>query len=885
MPRVTMHITGIVQGVGMRPFIYREAVAHGIRGWVLNAGDGVHIEATASERALELFTQALRDHAPVAARIDAIEVSAVDEGECVNDERADDAYACDRPDGCERNRLFVIRASDDGAERTTLVSPDIATCPDCLRELFDPSDRRYRYPFINCTNCGPRFTIIRSLPYDRASTSMDAFPLCDACAAEYRDPSDRRFHAQPNACFACGPHISWRARDDEAPLWGISREKSDAIVERCADILAAGGIVAIKGLGGFHLACNATDEVVVAELRRRKRRPRKPLAIMVASLDIAEQLCQVSAGERELLTGSIRPIVLLQRNSDETPAARRTSSTDAPLRKAAPAAIAPSVAFDLPEIGVMLPYTPLQHLLLAACRARGVTALVMTSGNISGEPIEIDDARAWTRLVAGGIADALLGNDRPILSRFDDSVVRVIGGTALPVRRARGYAPQPVALRSHDAAAPCILACGAEQKATLAYTRAETDGSAQCFLSPHIGDVEHGEALDCWHETRARMAALFDLAPQAIACDLHPQYLVSQWARAEAMRETLPLIEVQHHHAHIVASMAEAMQRGGLSAEQPAIGIAFDGTGMGTDGTIWGGEILIAHLTGYARAAHLEPWPLPGGAAAVRDPRRCAYGLLAKLDLLEHPGAAHLRSSFSTAERATLATMVERNLNCPHTSSMGRLLDALAAILGICDAATYEGEPAIELEATARHGAMHARARSVRGSRAGGAQATRRAQDVSLAEYRPRKAYRFDYRWHDATRPDDATRARQMRVGELSAREFLPRDRQCAIDMKPLVSAALDDIASGRDVAAVALDIHASVTQLILDIACNLREKTSITDVALGGGVFMNRLILEGTCAALASHGFTVHMAHAMPLNDGGLAYGQAAVACARLAR
>ena len=400
MRHVHIHVTGIVQGVGMRPFVYREAMAHGICGWVLNAGDGVHIEAHAPADALDAFVAALSEHAPAAARIEYVEVV---------DLAANGWDAADE-------QGFRIVASQDQTAHTTLVSPDIATCDDCLRELFDPADRRYHYPFINCTNCGPRFTIIRSLPYDRAATSMDRFPMCPKCAAEYADPLDRRFHAQPDACFDCGPHITWReavngdacGNSSATPAVGTTREASDAIIERCVELLASGGIVAIKGLGGFHLACDAANEQAVAELRRRKRRSNKPLAVMVRSLADTERLCHIDDAERDLLAGSIRPIVLLRQR---TVGEGNGGSPDI-------LALAPSVAHDLPELGVMLPYTPLQHLLLAAAEACGMHALVMTSGNLSEEPIETDDDLAWEHLVAAGIADALLGNDRAILSRY-----------------------------------------------------------------------------------------------------------------------------------------------------------------------------------------------------------------------------------------------------------------------------------------------------------------------------------------------------------------------------------------------------------------------------------------------------------------------------------
>ena len=605
MRHVHIHVTGIVQGVGMRPFVYREAMAHGICGWVLNAGDGVHIEAHAPADALDAFVAALSEHAPAAARVEHVEVV----------DLAANGWDAANEQG------FRIVASQDQTAHTTLVSPDIATCDDCLRELFDPADRRYHYPFINCTNCGPRFTIIRSLPYDRAATSMDCFPICPKCAAEYADPLDRRFHAQPDACFDCGPHITWReagvgnepSEAAASPAVGTTRETSDAIIDRCVELLANGGIVAIKGLGGFHLACDASNEQAVAELRRRKRRSNKPLAVMVRDLADVERLCYVNDVERGLLAGSIRPIVLLRRRA----VCESGGFPDA-------LALAPSVAHDLPELGVMLPYTPLQHLLLAAAEARGMHALVMTSGNLSEEPIETDDDLAWEHLVAAGIADALLGNDRAILSRYDDSVVREANGAVMPVRRARGYAPQPLPLPALDSAPSCVLACGPQQKATIALTREGTNGEATCFVSQHIGDVENGGTFDAWNAARTRLEDLFDLVPAALVCDLHPGYLSSQWAREQARKCNLPLVEAQHHHAHIASVMAEAIATGQLTTDARVLGIAFDGTGAGTDGTIWGGEFLVASLGGFERAAHLRTWSLPGGAASVRDARRNA---------------------------------------------------------------------------------------------------------------------------------------------------------------------------------------------------------------------------------------------------------------------
>lgn len=807
MRHVHIHVTGIVQGVGMRPFVYREAMAHGICGWVLNAGDGVHIEAHAPADALNAFVTALSEHAPAAARVEHVETM--------------DLAANDRDAANEQG--FRIVASQDQTAHTTLVSPDIATCDDCLRELFDPSDRRYHYPFINCTNCGPRFTIIRSLPYDRAATSMDCFPMCPKCAAEYADPLDRRFHAQPDACFDCGPHITWREAGEAAasPAVGTTRETSDAIIDRCVELLANGGIVAIKGLGGFHLACDASNEQAVAELRRRKRRSNKPLAVMARDLVDVERLCHVNDIERGLLAGSIRPIVLLRR--------RAVGEGDSPDALT----LAPSVAHDLPELGVMLPYTPLQHLLLAAAEARGMHALVMTSGNLSEEPIETDDGLAWEHLVAAGIADALLGNDRAILSRYDDSVVRTVGGVVMPVRRARGYAPRPLPLPALDAIAPCVLACGPQQKATIAFTREDANGEAACFVSQHIGDVENGGTFDAWNAARTRLEDLFDLAPAALACDLHPSYLSSQWAREQARKCNLPLVEVQHHHAHIASVMAEAIVADQLTTDARVLGIAFDGTGAGTDGTIWGGEFLVASLGGFERAAHLRTWALPGGAASVRDARRNAFALLSELGLLERPGADRLLGSLDEQTRSVTATMIERGINSPRTSSMGRLFDVAAAILGICGQATYEGEPAIELEAAA---------------------------------------------WR-------ALGGKTVRLDGNHAGVFTSADDSPILDPQPLIEALLNGIEAGAPADRLALGFHIAITHATTHIASEICAREGLDTVALSGGVFMNRLLLQLLTHELKDAGLAVLVPHAVPVNDGCIAYGQAAIACARLAQ
>lgn len=803
---VHIHVTGIVQGVGMRPFVYRVAREHRIAGWVLNAGDGVHIEAHGDRSDIDAFARVLRSDAPTASRIERVLISDI--------AAPDD----DAPTG------FRIVASDDATARTTLVSPDIATCDDCLGELFDPTDRRYHYPFINCTNCGPRFTIIRSLPYDRPATSMDRFPMCPTCAAEYADPGDRRFHAQPDACFACGPHVTWRecteSGEPSEPMIGGTRAESDAIIARCADLIAGGGIVAIKGLGGFHLACDAENETAVAELRRRKRRSNKPLAIMVRRRNLGSVLPHDAAPsdtEMDVLTGSVRPIVLLR----------------CPPQVAEPR-LAPSLTCGLPDIGIMLPYTPLQHLLLAACAQRGIAALVMTSGNLSEEPIEVNDGAAWEHLVATGIADALLGNDRPILARFDDSVVRIVGGTTLPVRRARGHAPRPLPVPRTDATGiPCILACGPEQKATVALTR-EDESDPYCIVSQHIGDIENAETLGAWHEARARLEELFDLHPNVLVCDLHPTYLSSAWARREAETRDIPLIEVQHHHAHIASVIAEGVCAGSLGSDEPVIGFAFDGTGAGPDGTIWGGEVLIATLADATRAAHLRTWRLPGGAASIRDARQCAHGLLHELGLLDHPGAAPLFADMDERERSITETMLTRAINSPVTSSAGRLFDAVAALLGIAGTATYEGEPACRLEAAACA--------------------------------RPPR----DHGQGDDTR---------MRFGLMSddTGAFI-------IDSEPVIRALLDGCMAQIDTGILARRFHDAVAGMMADVASAVREHTGIATVALSGGVFLNRLLLEAAIERLLQAGFSVLVPTGVPVNDGCIAYGQAVIARARLA-
>ena len=598
--RRRLNVSGVVQGVGFRPFVYGLARRHGLGGFVLNDARGVVIEVEGASERLDLFAAALVEQAPPLARIAALETSEIE------------------PRG---EREFAIRQSTVGGEQTALIPADIATCDDCLRELFDPSDRRYRYPFVNCTNCGPRFTIVRAVPYDRASTTMAAFELCDECRREYEDPANRRFHAEPTCCPDCGPRLS--------------RELEDVVT-----LLREGKIVAIKGLGGYHLACDAANEQAVARLRERKQREEKPLAVMTAK---PELLVELAAEEEALLYSAERPIVL--------------------ARRRAGAPIAASVAPRNEWLGVMLPYTPLHHLLCADFAG----PLVMTSGNLSDEPIAFENEEAERRL--GAVADAFLSHDRPIERRCEDSVVRA----AFPIRRSRGYAPAALPLPL-SARVP-LLATGAELKSTFCVVRGD-----QAFLSPHLGDLDTELAYHAFRTDLELYLQMLAVEPELLACDLHPDYLSSKWARGEG----LELVEVQHHHAHAAACLAENGETG------PALALVLDGTGYGPDGTIWGGELLRFDLAGFERLGHLDPVPLPGGEAAVREPWRIA--------------AAYLERAGRPVPFADWARVRESlKVNAPLSAGAGRLFDAASALLGLRERISYEGQAAIELEQLAGH--------------------------------------------------------------------------------------------------------------------------------------------------------------------------------------
>ncbi len=821
-----IQVKGVVQGVGFRPFVYRLAKRFLISGWVLNGVDGVFIHAEGESNLLDEFVIELSENAPAASRVEEIDLKEVP---------------------LEDFDTFEIRFSDEAStDKTTLVSPDLATCAECEAELFNPNNRRFRYPFINCTNCGPRFTITDQLPYDRKHTSMKDFAFCETCAHEYADPLDRRFHAQPDACFDCGPHLSWCVHEGgeiTAPLttpeWGLDQEMSDAILAQAVDMLMAGKILAVKGLGGFHLVCDAQNADAVALLRERKHREGKPFAVMAPTLDEVREFCQVNATEADVLQSTQRPIVLLRKRPEVN--------------------FVPRLADALPELGVMLPYTPLQHLLLHDLKERGGSLLVMTSGNISDEPIVIDDAHAYEQLFA--VADGFIGNDRAILVRFDDSVVRVISaggaGDALQfVRRSRGYAPMPLPLseelrggahqdgsqsESSDVAPdgspdvapdvanlPSIFATGPEQKNTFTLTRQN-----EAFVSQHIGDMENAQTFDAWLATKARFESLFEITPQLVACDVHPEYLTSKWAH----EQDLPVIEVQHHQAHITSVLGEH----GLFG--PVCGIAFDGTGYGPDGALWGGEVLLTNTQAFERFVNFAYVPMPGGAACIKHPLRMAYGVLWAFDLLEHPGAKACLEQLGE-QAAICEQMIERGLNTPMTSSVGRLFDAASALLGVCTEPRYEGEPAILLEACM--------------------ETLDRARDEALTREAQARAYEI-----------------QVVKNTASATSTAQDTSVVLFDAATCFEAMLDDVVEGVALPVIARRFHNAFVQAVVTAAELARSVYDITTVALSGGVFMNRYLIEHALVALENAGFTVAINRDLPPNDGCISFGEAVVAWA----
>jgi hydrogenase maturation protein HypF len=771
--RLRVRVDGTVQGVGFRPFVFRLAGELALTGWVRNDERGVELEIEGAGEALDAFLARVRADAPPLARVEQVTSEALD--------------VCG-------GHGFEIAASTGGRHQANaLVAADSATCADCLAELSDPQDRRFRYPFINCTNCGPRFTIVRGVPYDRPLTTMAGFAMCEECRAEYEDPRDRRFHAQPNACAVCGPRAqllsAGGARLEPAasrPAEGDDGRPGDAVAA-AAELLADGAILAVKGLGGYHLACRADDSEAVARLRSRKHREARPFALMVADVAAAGALARLSEEERDLLGSPARPIVLAPRLAD--------------------AAIAEGVAPGAVELGVMLAYTPLHHLLLADVRELGVQALVMTSGNMSDEPIAYRDEDALERLAP--IAEAFLLHDRPVQTRTDDSVARVVRGGAhrrqQMLRRSRGYVPVSIALPV--ATGVPLLACGAELKNTFCVAR-----GGRAWIGHHVGDLGNWETLRSFREGIDHFERLFAVRPQLVAHDLHPDYLSTSYALERAQADGGPaLLGVQHHHAHLAAVLAEHGERG------PAVGAIYDGAGYGSDGTVWGGELLVGDLHGFERAGHLRPARLPGGDAAAREPWRMACAWIADATGEPLPPVPHaLRGGVEEERWAAVARIASGGVAAPLTTSVGRLCDAVAAICGWDERVTYEGQAAIGLEA--------------------------------LAD--PRERGRYDLLFED---------------GQL--------------DPRALIAAVCAEIASGAPAATVSARFHNALAAATADALLAIARSRGLSLAVLGGGVFQNRLLLEGVAGRVEAAGMRLLTPERVPPNDGGISYGQAAVA------
>ncbi|MHC1727350.1 MAG: carbamoyltransferase HypF [Syntrophobacteraceae bacterium] len=756
--RVLVKVRGIVQGVGFRPFIFQLAGRHGLSGWVRNQSDGVEIEVSGGAGPVGEFVCDITAKAPPLARITSVETAEL-------------PYA-----SLEGFRIITSRALQS---RATLISPDVCTCKDCLRELLDSRNRRFRYPFINCTNCGPRYTIIKDIPYDRDKTTMAGFPLCPACRAEYDDPLNRRFHAQPNACWECGPQV-WLVD------FGQNRIASrDEALLKAAALLDAGAILAVKGLGGFHLSAKATDEDAVSRLRSRKVREEKPFAVMFPTVDEIRRYCHVNAEEERLLKSLARPIVLLKKRSD-----------------AATPALASKVAPKNRCLGAFLPYTPLHFLLFEGTPCR---ALVMTSGNRSDEPIVMENSDAVERLK--GIADYFLLHDRDIYMRSDDSVTRVLAGKPRPMRRARGYVPYPVFLRE---SVPSVLGTGAELKNTICLTRGK-----EAFLSQHIGDLENLETLRSFEHTIAHLERILEIEPEVIVHDLHPDYLSTQWAFRQEGR---PRIAVQHHHAHIAAVMAER----GLTG--PVIGLALDGTGLGTDGTIWGGEILRVDDCTFERLGHFRQVLLPGGGKAIKEPWRMALSYLFSIgsENVERRFADFL-GHWPEKDRRIILQMLSRRLNSPVTSSCGRLFDAVAALCGIRLSVNYEGQAAIELE--------------------------------------------------QAIEPDSGFYEGRIEIGE----------GPLIVDPFPMIEAVVEDNRRGVSAGKIAARFHNGVILILAEAARVAANKAGLNRVLLSGGVFQNAYLSERLEKEIATRGLEVYGHKEVPANDACIALGQAYIGAKRI--
>lgn len=764
--RLKAAVRGAVQGVGFRPFVFRLASGLGLAGSVFNSGDGVFIEVEGAQGALEEFLTRIRTENPPNSRITSLEATWLE---------------------AMGLGVFRIVESRTSGPKRALVLPDIATCPECRAEILDPDNRRYAYPFTNCVHCGPRFSIIEALPYDRTNTSMKGFAMCPLCRTEYEDPSNRRFHAQPNACPICGPHIElWDARGTcLAGHPGAAADATLATLNMAAGALKAGRILAVKGLGGFHLMACARNPEAIDTLRRRKCREEKPLAVMFPSVEMLGAYCEVSSPELGLLCGSESPIVLARK------------------RAGAARSLAASVAPGNPCLGVLLPYTPL-HLLLM----RGIgEPVVATSGNLSDEPICIDEREALERLA--GIADLFLVHNRPILRHVDDSIVRIAAGREMVLRRARGYAPLPVILKEAPPLGP-VLATGAHLKNTVGFSVGE-----MAFISQHIGDLETDAAFRAFERAATDLPRIYEARPAIIAADAHPDYLSTRYARQKSEQDGLRLVTVQHHVAHVLSCMAEN------EIEPPALGVAWDGTGYGPDGTVWGGEFFDVSDRECRRAGHFRHFPLPGGDLAIQEPRRAAAGVLFEIlgrDCLHHRNAA--MDSFDAAEKTVLRGMLERGINSPMTSSAGRLFDAVAALAGVRQITRHEGQSAMELEFAAKPGE------------------TLRAYPAPI-----RKA-----------------------------------DGVHILDWEPMVRMILDEVRAGRPVSSISMDFHRTLCEWIVLIAREFGHQR----VILSGGCFQNVLLLEMTVRALEEAGFKASWHQRVPPNDGGIALGQI-VAAARL--
>jgi hydrogenase maturation protein HypF len=759
--RWEVSVRGIVQGVGFRPFVYALARRHGLAGLVRNDAEGVHVEVEGDAERLDLFLRGIEEDAPPLAVVEAVSW---------------------RPLAAIGERDFRIEESREGVRRRALISPDVATCKDCLAEVFDPSNRRYRYPFTNCTNCGPRFTITRSVPYDRATTTMSHFRMCPECQREYDDPSDRRFHAQPNACPVCGPRVQLLDRFGHQ----LHAKPEDPIL-RTAGMLRGRAIVAIKGLGGYHLACDPFDERAVKTLRGRKVRQDKPFALMARDLEQVRRFCRTTPEEEKLLLSPARPIVLLERREDDE--------------------IADDVAPRQSTLGVMLAYTPLHHLLMADA---GIP-LVMTSGNNSDEPVAYLDEEAFDQI--GEIADFFLVHDRPIHMRTDDSVVRVAGGETYPIRRSRGYAPAP--LRVAEGFGRHVLACGGELKNTFCVAKEH-----HVFFSHHIGDLENFETLTSFREGVEHFCRLFDVQPELVAYDLHPEYLSTKYAR-ELEEAGLPAVGVQHHHAHVASCLADNGRPGG----ERVIGVALDGTGYGTDGAVWGGEFFEGSIEkGFERRGHLEYAPLPGGSAAIRQPWRMALAQLVTLygedEVLKLPLA--VVRQVGARNTRLVARLVERGLNTPPTSSAGRLFDAVAALAGVpgTERTTYEGQAAVELELA--------------------------------ADGQANRGYPFRMR---------------------------PENEGWIVETREIIRGVVDDLLAGTTTGEISARFHRTMAEVVVAGCEEVREAGGTTAVALSGGTFQNMLLLEQLVRLLEERGFEVYWHRRVPANDGGLALGQAILA------